>query len=452
MDTYAPVSPKSTSSIPYVQTEAKAKATDLVNKTGASSIPRGENGVSSAPRNRTGGSSFIPDNGSPLDDFFESQTINSAIAHDIYVPNWNATNDAGMTDPVICRNFIDHAPPPGYWAFLCNQNNAEFLDHFNVSIAQHAYMMSELRLRYEHEITIREKIEYKFVKNSEIIQQRDSEVAALKSKLERLESESADSVTPRKRVFELETAAAAKSEELAGLNVQNAELLGKVSWLKLVCDRLKSQVTKLEVDWESLCGEVAGEAKMRAEFMSVQDAEAQRIAQLNAELDARIAELNHDMDTELYPHMLTVVAGRLEADIEHGKANRSLTEVEAYDSGVKAKYVAAVHELENVSFSLLDQLESLMDSHLELLKSSLKLEGDHGEEDPTLEFCKLQPVSDQVTMPVYYERGGSRDPGSISHEILLSDALAASHARGKKHKKVSLEIGDPSVAMPSTSS
>ncbi|GJU44695.1 hypothetical protein Tco_1201961, partial [Tanacetum coccineum] len=113
MDTYAPVSPKSTSPIQYVQTEAKAKATGLVNETGASSIARGENGVSSAPRNGTGGSSSIPDNRSPLDDFF--------------------------------KNFIDHAPPPSYWAFLCNQNNAEFLDHFNVSVAQHAYMMSELR-------------------------------------------------------------------------------------------------------------------------------------------------------------------------------------------------------------------------------------------------------------------------------------------------------------------
>ncbi|GKF63858.1 hypothetical protein Tco_0187306, partial [Tanacetum coccineum] len=122
-------------------------------------------------------------------------------------------------------NFIDHATPPGYWAFLRNQNDAEFLDRLNVSTAQHACMVSELRLRYEHEITIRENFEKKFVRGSEIIQQRDSEVAALKSKLERLEGEALDALTLRKRVSKLDTAATAKSEELISLNVQNVELL-----------------------------------------------------------------------------------------------------------------------------------------------------------------------------------------------------------------------------------
>ncbi|GJZ46070.1 hypothetical protein Tco_0593666 [Tanacetum coccineum] len=303
-------------------------------------------------------------------------------------------------------NFIDHAPPPGYWAFLRNQNDAEFLDRLNVSTAQHACMVSELCLRYEHEITIRENFEKKFVRGSEIIQQRDSEVAALKSKLERLEGEALDALTLRKRVSKLDTAATAKSEELTSLNVQNVELL-------------------------SLHGEVAGEAKMRAEFMSVQDAKAQHIARFNAELDVRITKLNHDMDIELYPHMLTGAISMainkgiqegLEAGIEHGKANRSLAE-----------------------------LESLKDSPLELLVSSLTLEGDHGEDDPTPEFRKLQLVSNQVTVLVYYERSGSRDPGSISHEVLLSDALT-SRSHGEKHKKVSLDTCCPFVAMPYVSS
>ncbi|GJU41581.1 hypothetical protein Tco_1194538 [Tanacetum coccineum] len=119
----------------------------------------------------------------------------------------------------------------------------------------------------------------------------------------------------------------------------------------------------------------------------------------------------------------------LEACIEHGRAGRSLAAVEAYDSGVEAKYVAAVHNLENVSFPLLDQLEALKDSPLELLMSSLTLEGSYIEDDPTPKFRK-----------------------SISHEILLSDALAALRARCEKHKKARLEIGGPSVVTPSLSS
>ncbi|GKB83051.1 hypothetical protein Tco_0949946 [Tanacetum coccineum] len=145
----------------------------------------------------------------------------------------------------------------------------------------------------------------------------------------------------------------------------------------------------------------------------------------------------------------------MEAGVEHGKAGRSLAELEANDYGVAAEYVITVNELENVSFPLLDQLEALKDSPLKLLMSSLTLEGDHGEEDPTPEFRKLQPVFDQVTVSVYYERGGSRDPRSISNEILLFDALAASQVCAEKRRKgasLSLETGGPSVVMPFASS
>ncbi|GKF18340.1 hypothetical protein Tco_0063258, partial [Tanacetum coccineum] len=230
-----------------------------------------------------------------------------------------------------------------------------------------------------------------------------------------------------------------------GSECSDDELLGKVSGLESVRDELKSQVSKLEADCEGLRGEIASEAKMRAAIMSIQDAEAQRITQRNVELDARIVELNYDMDTKFHPHMLKAMAGRrwiighglrlaegLEADVEHGKAGRSLAELEAYDSRVEVGYVSAVNELKNVSFSLLDKLKPLKDSLLELLMSSLTLEGDYGEEDPTHEFWILG-----------------------SHEILLSDALAALHARGEKRKNgalLSLETGGPSVVMPFASS
>ncbi|GJZ77723.1 hypothetical protein Tco_0642395 [Tanacetum coccineum] len=131
---------------------------------------------------------------------------------------------------------------------------------------------------------------------------------------------------------------------------------------------------------------------------------------------------------------------------------RSLAVVEAYDVRVEAKYVAVVHDLENVSLYLLDQLKALKDSPLELIMSSLTLEGSYSEDDPTPEFRKLQPISSQVTALVYYERGGSKDPRSISHEILLSDALAVSRALCEKHKKARLEIGGPSMVTISLSS
>ncbi|GKC72403.1 hypothetical protein Tco_1118286, partial [Tanacetum coccineum] len=292
----------------------------------------------------------------------------------------------------------------------------------------------------------------KITHNFAVVQQKGVKIASLKDKLAKLESEAADVVGLRKQVLELEAAGVAKAEEVAGLIVHTAKLSGKVSGLELVRDELKSQVSKLEVDCEGLRAKVMGESKMREEFASIQDAEARRFDERSAELDARIVELNHDMDTELYLHMLTVMDGRrwvighgfhlavmkcaqsTECRVALGKAGRSLAEVEAYDSWVGAAYVATVNEFENVSFTLLEQLEAVKDSPLELLMSALTLEGDHGDEDLTPEFHKLQTISEQVTVHVYFKRGGLKDPDSISHEILLFDALAASHDRAARRR------------------
>ncbi|GKG34034.1 hypothetical protein Tco_0434193, partial [Tanacetum coccineum] len=70
----------------------------------------------------------------------------------------------------------------------------------------------------------------------------------------------------------------------------------------------------------------------------------------------------------------------------HGKAGRSLTQIEAYDLEIKGKYVAAVSEFEGVSFPLLNELEGLKDSPLALIMSALTLKDDHGNMDATHEF------------------------------------------------------------------
>ncbi|GJV94815.1 hypothetical protein Tco_1546392 [Tanacetum coccineum] len=142
-------------------------------------------------------------------------------------------------------------------------------------------------------------------------------------------------------------------------------------------------------------------------------------------LDERLSSLDIDMDMELFPYTLTVVAVRrwvighsfhlaawLEARIEHGKAGRDLEDIRAYDD-----------------------LEALKYSSIELLMASLTLEGSHGEEDQSIEFCRLQSVEEQLTVPVYFERGGSCVPDSWDREILLHDALAAFRTKGEKKKK-----------------
>ncbi|GJR48958.1 hypothetical protein Tco_1317061 [Tanacetum coccineum] len=254
-----------------------------------------------------------PRDSSPVNDFNESQTIDSATAHHIYVLNWDVTNDVVMDNPVMCRNFIDHVPLTGYWASLGNQIDTKFLDQLNVNSAQHSCMVSELRLRYEHEISVKEIFEKKFVKSAKTIQQRDAKIVGLKSRLEKAEVEAVEAGVLHRQVSELEATATTRQKSLRGL----------------------------ESECEDLRGKVTGEAKLKEEFTAIQYAKA----------------VGPDVG------------------VKHGKAGRELGALAAYDPRVKAKYEEVMEELENILLPFLDQLESYKDAYLDRIVAALYLEG-----------------------------------------------------------------------------
>ncbi|GKG46042.1 hypothetical protein Tco_0498488, partial [Tanacetum coccineum] len=76
--------------------------------------PASDGCTSSFPELEAGAFSATPSQGSSTDDFYESRTINSATAINVYVPNWNITNNAWIDNPVTCRNLLDYVTPPGY--------------------------------------------------------------------------------------------------------------------------------------------------------------------------------------------------------------------------------------------------------------------------------------------------------------------------------------------------
>ncbi|GJU08128.1 hypothetical protein Tco_1124558 [Tanacetum coccineum] len=341
-------------------------------------------------------------------------------------------------NPVTCRNLLDHVNHPSYWAALRNQHDARFLDSFNINSAQHVCMVSELRLRYEHDIIMREKYEKKFTDSAAVVQQRDAEIVDLRARLEKSKAEATEAAELLKRVSDLEVMVVVMVGEVATLNTKNASLSEKVSALELVRKELDGKVAQLTADCDGLREQVVGEKQAAA-------------------LDARIADVRRDMDNDLYLHMLTAIARRrwvvghgihlavhkfarsvecrsalgkvismainksiqqgLKAGVVHDKAGRSLSQIEAYDPEIEGKYVAAVSKFKGVSFPLLDELESLKDSPLALIMSALTLKDDHGNTNATSEFRQFQPSLDQVIMPIYSESD------SIDREMLLSDAI-----------------------------
>ncbi|GJS91353.1 hypothetical protein Tco_0773989 [Tanacetum coccineum] len=162
----------------------------------------------------------------------------------------------------------------------------------------------------------------------------------------------------------------------SGLEVGNAQLSQQVSVLQ---------------------AQVIGEKRVMAAFEDFKKHDDERVNARCAEIDARLDALSVDFDEELYPHMLTAISGRrwvighglrlavmkcaesmelrqafanvvsagiakgmsegLKYGVEHGKAGLELTAVEAYDPEVDNKYVAALHDLKDLNYPLIEELE-----------------------------------------------------------------------------------------------
>ncbi|GJX68726.1 hypothetical protein Tco_0304453 [Tanacetum coccineum] len=80
---------------------------------------------------------------------------------------------------------------------------------------------------------------------------------------------------------------------------------------------------------------------------------------------------------------------------------------QAYDPEANDKYVVTLHELNDLKYPLVDQLEQLKDAPLDVIMASLYLESDTGEDAP--QFIRdLRPSPSQLKIPVYSEKKKSR--------------------------------------------
>nr|GEX56341.1 hypothetical protein [Tanacetum cinerariifolium] len=166
----------------------------------------------------------------------------------------------------------------------------------------------------------------------------------------------------------------------------------------------------------SLKEQVSGEEKLKAAFEDFKRYEDERVKRRCAELDVRLDALSIDFDEELYPHMLTAIAGRrwvvghelrlammkcaeslemrqafadvvsariakgmsegLKHGVEHGQAQLTVESIKAYDPEAEAKFVAALQSLKDLKYPLLDQLEGLKDAPMYVIMTTLYLESD----------------------------------------------------------------------------
>ncbi|GKB22218.1 hypothetical protein Tco_0856141, partial [Tanacetum coccineum] len=310
----------------------------------------------------------------------------------IYQPGWGVPDSCRLDTPEACQDMMDHIAPPGYFSELHHLPTDEFLSQYNINLAKQVAMGSQLRLRFEQEAKLLKK-------SVAQVARRDQRIA-----------------TREKHIKDLEAQLEAEINMKKAAEVKNSEH------------------------------------------------EDERVNARCAEIDARLDALSVNFDEELYPHMLTAIAGRrwvighglrltvmkcaestelrqafanvvsagiakgmsegLKYGVEHGKAGLELTAMEAYDPEADSKYVAALHDLKDLNYPLIDELEQLKDAPLDVIMASLYLDNDTGEDAP--QFIRdLRPSSSQLMIPVYLEVRDPRNPWACKEEILLEDAIAA---------------------------
>nr|GEX46383.1 hypothetical protein [Tanacetum cinerariifolium] len=296
-----------------------------------------------------------------------SSPVEVGSLESIYRPEWGVANGSLLDTPEACQDLVDHVAPPGYFSELRHLHNDEFLRQYNVILAWQVAMGSQLPLR---------------------IQARELEIKNLEALLEP----------------EADMKKAAEDRSV-GLSQELENKRARFLDLQVSNEHLSQQVATLQE-------QVSGEEKLKAAFEEFKRYEDDRVEQRCAELDA----LSIDFDEELYPHMLTAIAGRmwvighglrlvvmkcskslemrqafadvvsagiskgmsegLRHGVEHGHAQLSLESTEAYDPEAEAKYVAAFQALKDLKYPLVDQLEGLKDASMDVIMAALYLESD----------------------------------------------------------------------------
>nr|GEV34459.1 retrovirus-related Pol polyprotein from transposon TNT 1-94 [Tanacetum cinerariifolium] len=232
-------------------------------------------------------------------------------------------------------------------------------------------------------------------------------------------------------------------------------------------ERMRAQFLKLQVSNESLSQQVdalqqhvSGVETLKVAFEDYKRQQDQMVEQRCAEMDARLDALSIDFDEELYPYMLTAIAGRrwvighglhlammkcaeslkmrqafadvvsagvakgmsegLKYGVEYGHAQLTVESLEAYDPEAEAKFAAALQSLKDLKYPLLYQLEGLKDAPMDVIMASLYLESDTEGGMPHNLYATSAPAP-LSSLSRYIQRS---DRVSVSAPIVVSQGLA----------------------------
>ncbi|GKD68537.1 hypothetical protein Tco_1322627, partial [Tanacetum coccineum] len=218
------------------------------------------------------------------DSFYAIQDLNPETLHRVYVPKWTVTNESVLDDRYMCHTLTDQLAPPALFSQLRAMEYDQLYTEFNVE-------------RHEE-----------CAQQTNLLKEKDAEIASLKSQLSLKEVEAAEAIRLRGHVATVEE--------------RNSTLEAKMRASEEKAAALESEKSGL----------------------TDQDDQVRVLTKKITEVDANLMGMALQSDDEFYPSYLSMIAGRrwiLSPGIEHGKAGRALSDVAAYNPSAEADYVAA---------------------------------------------------------------------------------------------------------------
>ncbi|GKE62566.1 hypothetical protein Tco_1512933 [Tanacetum coccineum] len=365
---------------------------------------------------------------------------------------------------------LDEFSPPKFFASIRGMEHDQLFTEFNVGTARQISLSAEVRMRAEYNIKgkrrLRAIVEEKYL----LLKTKGEEIDSLSAHLLLKEAKAAEAIHLRAEASRFEVVEkslhdevkylrernAAFEEEKGVLNVKVADLTATVKVREQEAADSDALVTAVKLQNNSLADQekVMSYEKFVDQLEKFQDDRIKEVNDKLEKLDADVVAMVLHLEEKFYPHLLNTIAGRrwllthgmelanakclnsteylsalgaaigkaiekgmregLSTGITHGIEGRTLTDIAIYNPSAEADYLAALHHLQSVNFSLLAELKSNKDASTEAIMNLLWLE-DHLAD--RLGLTASQPHADQLMVPIHH---------SLDHRVIGASALSLS--------------------------
>ncbi|GKD63283.1 hypothetical protein Tco_1305391 [Tanacetum coccineum] len=350
----------------------------------------------------------------------------------VYVPQWSVTNGSRLEDGRVCHEMLDEFVPPKFFASIRVMEHDHLFTEFNVGATRQIYLSAEVRMRAEYNIKEKRRLKAVVEEKYILLKSKGEEIDSLNALLILKEAEAAEAIHLRveasrfgivekflrDEVKLLKERNAALEEEKGVLDVKVADLTATVKVREQEAADSNALVTAVKLQNDSLADQIRSRPT-RSVFDQLVEFPNDKITEVNdklEKLDADVVAMVLHLEEKFYPHLLNTIAGRrwllthdmelaiakclnsteylsalgaaigkdiekgmqegLSAGITYGIEGRTLTDIASYNLSAKADYLAALHHLQSVNFSLLAELKSNKDASTETIMNLFRLE-DH---------------------------------------------------------------------------